>query len=412
MADPEDRKRPEGVSPAGPPRRPPPTIDVKAVEIPPDGARATATRTSAGASPPGPTRWPPRILAFRSPVTLAIIGSACVVTGIIAGALSIYSQRSVAHREAAVPGGVIEPIAKPETSPGALPSQAPPPPYPPPLVGEGKGREGEGALENRIAALERAVRDAVAAARAADERSDKIASVFEGTKRSGDEQSLSQLHDHGALEDLANRVASLESQQTALKQKQKEFDRVAEATTGPDEAARFATVAVALRSAVERGSPFVAELAAARSLGLDEKALASLQPFATTGLPTRDELLHGLSDLLPELRRLAVPPSHDLGYFGRLQASAVKMLHIRPVRDEPGDDPATVMSRIEFKMRQQDIDATVAELDKLPPPVTEFAQPWRTKALARQQALESARIIATTSLAKLGEPAVRGRSPR
>jgi len=267
-------------------------------------------------------------------------------------------------------------------------------------------------LENRIAALERAVRDAVAAARAAEERSDKIASVFEGTKRSGDEQNLSQLHDHGALEDLANRVATLESQQTALKQKQEGLDRLAEVMTGPDEAARLATVAVALRSAVERGTPFVVELAAARSLGLDEKALASLEPFAATGLPTRDELFRGLSDLLPELRRLTVPPSQDLGYFGRLQASAVKMLHIRPVRDEPGDDPATVMSRIEFKMRQQDIDAMVAELDKLPPPVTEFAQPWRTKALARQQALESARIIATTSLAKLGELAVRGRSPQ
>ena len=406
MADPEDRKRPEGVSPVGLPRRPPPTIDVKAVEIPPDGAGAT--RTGAGASPPGPTRGPPRILAFRSPVTLAIIGSACVITGIIAGALLIYSQRGVVHREAAVPGEVIEPIAKPETNLGALPSQAPSPPYPPALAGEGRER----ALENRIAALERAVRDAVAAARAADERSDKIASVFEGTKRSGDEQNLSQLHDHGALEDLANRVASLESQQTALKQKLEGSDRVAEVMTAPDEAARLATVAVALRSAVERGSPFVAELAAARSLDLDEKALASLEPFATTGLPTRDELFHGLSDLLPELRRVAVPPSQDLGYFGRLQASAVKMLHIRPVRDEPGDDPATLMSRIEFKMRQQDIDATVAELDKLPPPVTEFAQPWRTKALARQQALESARIIATTLLAKLGEPAVRGRSPQ
>src|SRR5262249_31023786 len=121
MADPEDRKRPQGVSPVGLPRRPPPTIDVKAVEMPPDGAGAT--RTGAGASPPGPTRWPPRILAFRSPVTLTIIGSACVITGIIAGALSIYSQRGVVHREAAVPGEVVEPIAKPETSPRALPSR-------------------------------------------------------------------------------------------------------------------------------------------------------------------------------------------------------------------------------------------------------------------------------------------------
>ena len=88
------------------------------------------------------------------------------------------------------------------------------------------------------------------------------------------------------------------------------------------------------------------------------------------------------------------------------------MLNIRPVRDEPGDDPATVMSRIEFKMPQQDIDATVAELDKLPAPARELAQAWRTKALARQDALESARLLATASLATLGEPAVRGPLPQ
>jgi hypothetical protein len=171
-------------------------------------------------------------------------------------------------------------------------------------------------------------------------------------------------------------------------------------------------VATALRSAVERNSPFTAELDAARSLGLDERALASLAPFAATGLPTRNELFHSLSTLVPELRRLSVPSAQDLGYLERLQASAVKMLNIRPVRDDPGDDPATVMSRIEFKMPQQDIEAMVAELDKLPAPARELAQGWRTQALARQEALESARLLATAALAKLVEPAVRGPSPQ
>jgi len=185
-------------------------------------------------------------------------------------------------------------------------------------------------------------------------------------------------------------------------------DRLA---TAPDETIRVATVATALRSAVERNSPFTAEFGAARSLGLDERALAALAPFAATGLPTRTELFHSLSTLVPELRRLSVPSAQGLGYLERLQASAVKMLNIRPVRDEPGDDPATVMSRIEFKMPQQDIEAMVAELDKLPTPARELAQGWRTKALARQEALESARLIAAAALAKLGEPALRGPSP-
>jgi hypothetical protein len=169
---------------------------------------------------------------------------------------------------------------------------------------------------------------------------------------------------------------------------------------------------VALRSTVERNSPFPAELAAARSLGVDEKALAALAPFAATGLPTRSELFHDLSTLLPELRRLSVSPGKDQGYLDRLRASAVKMLNIRPVQNQSGDDPATVISRIEFKMAQQEIATVVVELDKLPAPATEIARPWRTKVLARQTALEAVQRIATASLAQLGEPAVRGPIPQ
>jgi hypothetical protein len=267
-------------------------------------------------------------------------------------------------------------------------------------------------LGDRIAALEGAVRDAAAAARAAGERADKAAGLIAippppPRAEGGDEQDRAQ--QNAALEAVARRVTALESRQAALQQKQEGLDRLA---TTPDRTVRIATVATALRSAVERNSPFTAELAAARSLGLDERGLASLAPFAATGLPKRTELFHSLSALVPELRRLSVPSARDLGYLDRLQASAVKMLNIRPVQDEPGDDPAVVMSRIEFKLPQQDIEAMLAELDKLPGPARELAQGWRTQALARQQALESARLVATAALAKLGEPAVRGPSPR
>jgi len=233
-------------------------------------------------------------------------------------------------------------------------------------------------------------------------------------KKSGAEQNSLQQRERSTLEDLANRLKTLEGLEATLYRKQEELDRAAnaKAAAAPDKALRIVMIALALRGAVERDDPFTAELDAARSFGLDERALAALEPFAATGVPTRNELFRSLSAQLPELLRVSAPASHDGGYLERLQASAAKMMNIRPARDEPGDDPATVIGRVELKMARQDIAGVMTELDKLPAPAKDLAQPWREKALARQGALEAARLIVAASLAKLGEPAVREPSPQ
>jgi hypothetical protein len=267
------------------------------------------------------------------------------------------------------------------------------------------------ALNERIAALDRMVRDSATEARAAAERAGKAVRQFEEARKTGDEQVAAQQLDRSALDDLTARIKTLESRQMTVRQIQERLDRLAGAAGTPDKAVREAVAAIALRSAVERDRPYAAELAAARALGLDAGALAALEPFAATGLPRRNELFRDLSAVLPDLRRSA-PAGQDLGYLDRIQASAARMLNIRPVRDEPGDDPPAVLSRIEFKMVQQDVDAVIAELDKLPAPVRELAQPWRTRAVARRDALEAARTLATASLSKLGDAATSGSQPR
>jgi hypothetical protein len=407
MANPEDDVRQEGGPPDGRPRRQPPIIDVKAVEVSPDGPGAGPTSTTWSAK---------RILGFLPSVKFAVIGSVCVIAVVAAGVLWVYltlddlggSQRNAPVRGAAKSDDVIERVPKLESALKEPPAQASPDTD---LANRVAALEAMlTPLADRIAELERAVRDSAIAARIAGERADKVAGLLDEAKKSGAEQNSQQQQERSTLESLADRLKMLESEQTALHQKQEELDRAANATAGaPGKAVRAAIVAAALRSAVERDEPFTVELAAVRSLGLDERALAALEPFAMSGVPTRNELLRGLSALLPELR-VAVPVSRDLGYLDRLQASAIKMLNIHPVGDEPGDDPATVIGRIEFKMAQQDIGGVVAELDKLPAPARELAQPWRTKALVRQGAIESARLIATASSAKLGEPAARGPS--
>ena len=180
---------------------------------------------------------------------------------------------------------------------------------------------------------------------------------------------------------LSGRLGALETQVKQV------GDQVAEASVPkPDEALRFALVAAGLRSALERGEPFTAELAAAKTVGVDPALLAQLGPFASTGVPNVQELFRELGALIPEMLKVSAPAAQEGSYLDRLQAHAERLVRIRPVGDHAGDDPATVIGRIERDMARRDLAAVLAELDKLPAPAQAIAEPWRKKALARQTA--------------------------
>jgi hypothetical protein len=414
MADPDDRMQPEGAPPDGRPRRQPPIIEGEAVEISPGGRPAAASRLS------GAWRLVSRLRALLPSWRIVAAVAAGVAAVIVAGGSWIYladgvgtTQKAAGLEQAPSRDAVGE--AAPRTPPAAPDRTADKPAESADLANRLAAVDATLAgLNERIAALEAMVRDTAAAARAAAERADKAARQFADARKSGDEREAAQQLDRDALDDLAGRIKTLESRQMTVRQIQERLDRLAGAAGAPDKVARAVVVAAALRTAVERERPFAAELAAARALGLDAAALGALEPFAATGVPRRNDVFRDLSALLPDLRRAAAPPGQDLGYLDRIQASAARMLNIRPVKDEPGDDPPSVLSRVEFKMvqQQQDVDAIVAELDKLPAAAKELAQPWRTRALARRDALEAARALAMVSLSKLGDAAASGTAPQ
>ena len=123
MANPEDDVRQEGGPPDGRPRRQPPIIDVKAVEVSPDGPGAAASGPSPGAGPTSTTGLAKRILGLLPSMKIAVIGSVCVIAVVAAGVLWIYltldgvggSQRNAAVHEAAKSDDVIEGVPKLET---------------------------------------------------------------------------------------------------------------------------------------------------------------------------------------------------------------------------------------------------------------------------------------------------------
>ena len=262
------------------------------------------------------------------------------------------------------------------------------------------------ALTTRIAALEAATRPLAelgqrveagsTAARAAKARAD---AAFEAAQKNS-AMTPAQAADHKEIESLVARVGALEQ---AAKATEEKIARAA-VTAGADRAGRLAFVAVALRSAVERGEPFAQELAAAKPLVPDAGSLAPLEPFAATGLPRTPALARELSQLtVPMLN--AAGTARDGGIIDRLAQNAERLVRIRPINEAPGDDPATVLARADAKATHGDLSGALAEVAALPAPVRAPAQAWMKKAEAQIAALAVARALADNAVGALGKAA-------
>ncbi len=264
------------------------------------------------------------------------------------------------------------------------------------------------ALTGRVAALEAAVRPlaelgqridaASAAARDAKSRAD---AAFEAAQKNS-AVPAAQAADHKEIEALAARVAALEQ---AAKAAEEQIARAA-VSAGADRAGRLAFVAVALRSAVERGEPFAQELAAAKPLVPDAAALSALEPFAATGVPRAATLARELSQLTAPMLSAAGNAPRDGGFIDRLQQNAERLVRIRPINEAPGDDLGDHGGARRRRRRRTAISrGALAELSRLPAPVRAPAQGWIKKAEAQVAALAAARALAENAVARSAKAA-------
>jgi hypothetical protein len=221
-----------------------------------------------------------------------------------------------------------------------------------------------------------------------------------------------------ALKSVADNVAGLSRRadgiDAALRTTQGRLDKISAALSelqttaraaaaGSDRAARLAVAAATLRATVERGAPFAAELTVVKALTSDAGALAPLEPFAASGLPSDDALGKELVAIVqPMLRAGSGEASPNGGSFlGRLQANAEKLVRIRPIDQARGDDRSTALARIAQKAAQADVAGALAELAKLPASERAPMQGWIAKAQARNHAVEAGRRFAAAAIAAL-----------
>jgi hypothetical protein len=391
------------------PRRRPPTIDLTATEV--DAEKPAAAQEPAAASAPSEgsssqqagSSAPGR---SRSPVKTAVAGIAAGVILIAAIGAGLWfggylppgllpASPSVQPPNTAAIADISARLNKIE---GALATrqQPVPPPQPDPVLASRltAAEVAAKSLGDSLAALTRRADDAAAAAQNALAQA-KSASTAADAAKSAAQTSVAR----SDLDALAARIAALESTIKTLAD-----DLKHETATAEDRAVRLAVAAETLRTTVERGAPYPAELAAAKSLGADQSATAPLEPFAAAGVPNARALAHELASLTPALQQAAEPAANNSSFLGRLESNAQRLVRITPVDAPPGDDPSSVVTRIGVDAAHADIAAALADIAKLPDAAKPPVAAWVEKAQARNAAIAASRKLAADALAALSKP--------
>ena len=401
---------------AAPPKRPT-TIDLKATEIkassvelensqpaPAKAEPAVESKPQTASGGGEPPRSPPGADRNVSGVPWGLIAAGIagallfLAIGIGAGHWLSRDLQQVAVAPAPAPAPSVSPelldrLGKLET---ALAAQRAPDPQ----------------LIARIAAAEASVKTAADIAAARERRSDEIAVIAREARErassaanTADEaaqkaRAASPDQSRAELETIASRLAALEN---ASRANQAEFAKRA-AASADDARSRLAIAALALRNAVENGTPFTAELSAVRALSGDAKTIAVLEPFAQGGVPTDTTLGRELQAAVPSIWKAARADEPVEGSFlERLQANAGKIVRIRPAGEATGDDAPSVKARIEQRAGNADIRGALIELAKLPPDARAPAAAWIKKAEARNAAIAAAQALAQSALAALAK---------
>jgi hypothetical protein len=156
---------------------------------------------------------------------------------------------------------------------------------------------------------------------------------------------------------------------------------------------------------VRQGDPYIAALAAAKSLAATPDALKPLDGFAATGVPHPAALNRELLTLVPKLSPAAeVNSTTGLGLVDRLQAGAAKLVRIERT-DQAGNDRGAIVARATAAALHNDFALARRELNTLAPADRTAAQAWLDKADARDAALAASRQFADAAMAALAKPA-------
>jgi hypothetical protein len=384
------------------PRRRPPTIDLTAKEVEPEipsstqesAVNATEDRTTHKEAPGEPKHA--NFLARVSPYAVGALVGAIVLGAIMAGfwMADVFPPQQTAAAPRAR-GAKAASTAEMSSRLDKIQQELQAPRADQALAARVAAAEAQTkSLGDALAALNRRLDEVAAASQSALAQVKTASAAADAAKnaaRTGVEQS--------DIDALNNRIAALENTMKSLS-----TEAAQRTPSADDPAARLTVAAEALRAAVERGAPYQAELATVATLGADQTATAPLELFAADGLPNAAALAHEFAVLTPSLLQASGAP-RETSFLGNLEAHVQKLVRITPIEAPAGDDPSSVIARINIDAARGDIAAALPGIAQLPESARVLAASWVKKAEARETAIAASRRIAADALAAIGRPA-------
>lgn len=163
-----------------------------------------------------------------------------------------------------------------------------------------------------------------------------------------------------------------------------------------------AVAVTALKSAIDRGGPFLAELDALRSIAPDEQAVAALAQDAQVGVPTRTDLRREFPKTADAMLDALNQPDPNEGIFDRLVSSAMSGIRVRPVGSVEGETPEAVIARIEDKLNNGDLKGAALEWNGLPDTAKPAGEAFKAKLDQRLRVEAAIDAAVAATMAKPG----------
>lgn len=375
-------------------KRPPPTIELTASDVSESAPASEASPEANDADKPA-SESPERDPAPEAPSRVSSI-LLSALTGAAAAALVLGVAKSSGWLDTPLPKPPIDVVSKSDvealgTRVAKIESDAAKPALKPVT---------DPALVARLDAVEKSLtslRGEVAVVRG---QSEKVAAAL-GEIKSAPPQGV-----------IAQQAASVDT--SALEERLDKIERATAALStaaaappqppAEDPKLRRLTALIDLEKSVRRGSPYVTELAAARSVAGDTDTLKALDPFAHSGVPDAETLSKELSALLPQLTPKPDVPPAPSGVVERLQQSFAKLVRIQRT-DAQASGAAGIVARAASAAQRNDLNAAKRELLLLPPQDLALVRPWIAKVDGREKALAAAEQFTMDTLTAISKPA-------
>ncbi|WP_284277352.1 COG4223 family protein [Mesorhizobium huakuii] len=169
---------------------------------------------------------------------------------------------------------------------------------------------------------------------------------------------------------------------TALEQSVSQLSGKVEAAAGQPKIA-LAIAASALKSALERGAPFSAELDTLAAISPNAPEIATLRPYAEKGVPTRTEIASQMDAAANAMVAAATPVDQNAGFLQNLMSSAESLVKVRPIGAVEGPGAPETVARMEVAVSQGDYAKALSEYNSLPEAVKAAGADFAGKLKAR-----------------------------